>query len=41
MVMNGRVAAASVVVLLHRQMPNIVLQPGERRDVIAYILSLK
>ena len=25
----------------HRTMPNIVLQPDERRDVIAYILSLK
>jgi mono/diheme cytochrome c family protein len=25
----------------HRSMPNIILQPDERRDVIAYILSLK
>jgi hypothetical protein len=25
----------------HRLMPNIVLQPDERRDVIGYILSLK
>jgi mono/diheme cytochrome c family protein len=25
----------------HRLMPNIILQPDERRDVIAYILSLK
>jgi hypothetical protein len=25
----------------HRLMPNIMLEPEERRDVIAYILSLK
>jgi mono/diheme cytochrome c family protein len=25
----------------HKEMPNIILQPDERRDVIAYILSLK
>ena len=25
----------------HRSMPNIVLDPQERADVVAYILSLK
>jgi mono/diheme cytochrome c family protein len=39
----GMTAMALTAALLtsHRQMPNIVLQPDERRDVIAYILSLK
>lgn len=25
----------------HRSMPNVILQPDERADIIAYILSLK
>lgn len=39
----GMTTIALTVALLtsHRQMPNLILQPDERRDVIAYILSLK
>jgi mono/diheme cytochrome c family protein len=39
----GMTAMALTAALLtsHRRMPNIILQPDERRDVIAYILSLK
>ncbi len=35
------IALTAALTTSHRQMPNIVLQPDERRDVIAYILSLK
>ena len=35
------VALTAALLTSHRQMPNIILQPDERRDVIAYILSLK
>ena len=35
------IALTAALLSSHRQMPNIVLQPDERRDVIAYILSLK
>jgi hypothetical protein len=35
------IALTPALPTLHRQMPNIVLQPDDRRDVIAYILSLK
>jgi cytochrome c len=35
------IALTAALLTSHRQMPNIVLQPDERRDVIAYILSLK
>jgi mono/diheme cytochrome c family protein len=39
----GMTAIALTAALLtsHRRMPNIILQPDDRRDVIAYILSLK
>lgn len=39
----GMTAMALTAALLtsHRRMPNIILQPDERRDVIAYILNLK
>jgi hypothetical protein len=35
------IALTAAVLTSYRQMPNIILQPDERRDVIAYILSLK
>jgi hypothetical protein len=35
------IALTAVLTTSHRLMPNIILQPDERRDVIAYILSLK
>jgi mono/diheme cytochrome c family protein len=35
------IALTAALLTSHRQMPNIILQPDERRDVIAYILSLK
>jgi mono/diheme cytochrome c family protein len=35
------IALSAMLLTSHRQMPNIILQPGERRDVVAYILSLK
>ena len=35
------IALTAALLTSHRLMPNIVLQPDERRDVIAYILSLK
>ena len=35
------IALTAALLTSHRLMPNIVLQPNERRDVIAYILSLK
>jgi len=35
------IALTALLLTSHRQMPNIVLQPDERRDVIAYILSLQ
>jgi mono/diheme cytochrome c family protein len=35
------IALSATLLTSHRQMPNIILQPDERRDVIAYILSLK
>jgi len=35
------IALTAALLTSHRRMPNIVLQPDERRDVIAYILSLK
>jgi mono/diheme cytochrome c family protein len=35
------IALTAALLTSHRQMPNIVLQPDGRRDVIAYILSLK
>jgi mono/diheme cytochrome c family protein len=35
------IALTAALLTSHRQMPNIILQPEERRDVIAYILSLK
>jgi mono/diheme cytochrome c family protein len=40
---SGMTATALHVALQtsHRNMPNIVLQPDEREDVVAYILSLK
>jgi len=40
---NGMTAMALNVALVtsHRVMPNIKLEPQERADVIAYILSLK
>ncbi|HLK83164.1 MAG TPA: c-type cytochrome [Xanthobacteraceae bacterium] len=34
-------ALTAALLTSHRRMPNIILQPDERRDVIAYILSLK
>lgn len=34
------IALSAALLTSHRQMPNIVLQPDERRDIIAYILSL-
>jgi mono/diheme cytochrome c family protein len=35
------IALTAALMTSHRLMPNIILQPDERRDVIAYILSLK
>jgi mono/diheme cytochrome c family protein len=35
------IALTAALLTSHRQMPNLILQPDERRDVIAYILSLK
>jgi mono/diheme cytochrome c family protein len=35
------IALTAALLTSHRQMPNIILEPDERRDVIAYILSLK
>jgi mono/diheme cytochrome c family protein len=35
------IALTAALLTSHRQMPNIILQPDEREDVIAYILSLK
>jgi mono/diheme cytochrome c family protein len=35
------VALTAALLTSHQRMPNIILQPDERRDVIAYILSLK
>jgi hypothetical protein len=35
------IALSAALLMSHRLMPNIVLQADERRDVIAYILSLK
>jgi mono/diheme cytochrome c family protein len=35
------IALTAVLTTSHRLMPNIILQPDERRDVIAYILTLK
>jgi mono/diheme cytochrome c family protein len=35
------IALTAALLTSHRQMPNIILQLDERRDVIAYILSLK
>jgi mono/diheme cytochrome c family protein len=35
------IALTAALLTSHRQMPNIILQPDERQDVIAYILTLK
>jgi hypothetical protein len=35
------IALSAALTTSHRLMPNIILEPDERRDVIAYILSLK
>jgi mono/diheme cytochrome c family protein len=35
------IALSVALMTSHRLMPNIILEPDERRDVIAYILSLK
>ena len=35
------IALTAALLTSHRLMPNIMLEPEERRDVIAYILSLK
>jgi mono/diheme cytochrome c family protein len=35
------IALSAALMTSHRSMPNIVLEPEQRRDVIAYILSLK
>jgi mono/diheme cytochrome c family protein len=35
------IALTAALATSHRRMPNITLQPDERRDVIAHILSLK
>jgi mono/diheme cytochrome c family protein len=35
------IALTAALLTSHRLMPNIILEPDERRDVIAYILSLK
>jgi len=35
------IALSALLLTSHRQMPNIILPPDDRRDVIAYILSLQ
>ena len=35
------IALTAMLLTSHRQMPNIILQPDERRDIVAYILSFK
>jgi mono/diheme cytochrome c family protein len=35
------IALSAALLTSHRSMPNIILEPEQRRDVIAYILSLK
>jgi mono/diheme cytochrome c family protein len=35
------IALTAALLTSHRLMPDLILQPDERRDVIAYILSLK
>jgi mono/diheme cytochrome c family protein len=35
------IALSAMLLTPHRQMPNIILQPDDRRDIVAYILSLK
>ena len=35
------IALSAALLTSHRSMPNIILEPDERRDVIAYILSLQ
>ena len=35
------IALTAALLMSHRLMPNIILEPEDRRDVIAYILSLK
>jgi mono/diheme cytochrome c family protein len=35
------IALSAALTMSHRLMPNIILEPDQRRDVIAYILSLK
>jgi mono/diheme cytochrome c family protein len=35
------IALTAALLTSHRLMPNIILKPDERRDVITYILSLK
>ena len=35
------IALSAALMTSHRLMPNLILEPDQRRDVIAYILSLK
>ena len=35
------IALTAALLMSHRLMPNIIMKPEDRRDVIAYILSLK
>jgi hypothetical protein len=35
------IALTAALTTLHRTMPNMMLEPDERADIIAYILSLK
>jgi cytochrome c len=35
------IALSAALSTSHRTMPNIMLEPDERTDIIAYILSLK
>jgi len=35
------IALSAALMTSHRLMPNIILEPEQRRDVIAYILSLR
>jgi mono/diheme cytochrome c family protein len=35
------IALSAALLTSHQSMPNIILEPEQRRDVIAYILSLK
>jgi len=35
------IALAAALNTSHRSMPNILLEPGEQADIIAYILSIK